>query len=127
MIVYVAGPYRAKTIFGVITNILRARRTAIKLWQHGYVAICPHLNTALFDTIFMAKRSWMVRLWMFLFGNNHLIGCRQFLDGDLEILSICDAICMVKVWIDSEGTKEELMYAEDNGLQVFENVEQAIL
>jgi len=49
VLVYVAGPYNSKTIFGKIYNILRARYWAKKIWRLGFAVICPHSNTAFFD------------------------------------------------------------------------------
>jgi len=48
-VAYISGPYRAATVHGVVENIRRAERVALKYWQLGYAVICPHTNTALFD------------------------------------------------------------------------------
>jgi len=96
-LIFVSGPYRADTTEGVINNIAKARKAAIKLWREGWAVFCPHSNTALFDGL--ADDS----VW---------------LKGDLEILKRCDAIYMLKAWSNSTGSKVELKLAEELGLEV---------
>lgn len=45
----ICGPYRANTIEEITRNIRFAESYAKKYWKFGYVVICPHKNTALFD------------------------------------------------------------------------------
>ena len=45
-VVYLAGPYRAPTEYGVQQNIEAASRVALEGWKLGAVCICPHKNTA---------------------------------------------------------------------------------
>lgn len=85
-IAYIAGSYRARTKLGVIMNILRARRVAIKYWKIGYAVICPHMNTALFDG-HCADSVW--------------------LKGDREILTRCDVVVMMENWKKSAGARAE--------------------
>lgn len=46
-VIYVSGRYSARTVFGRLWNIYKARRVAIRLWKEGwgYIAlVCyPHL------------------------------------------------------------------------------------
>ena len=89
-LVYIAGPYRAKTIYGVAQNIHNAAEVAIKYWKQGCAVICPHKNTGFLD------------------------GCTGELDdhiwlmGDLEMIRRCDAIVMMKNWKESAGARAEL-------------------
>lgn len=48
-LIYIAAPYRAKTIVGLQHNISQAKILAQYQWIKGNAAICPHLNTANFD------------------------------------------------------------------------------
>jgi hypothetical protein len=50
-VIYIADPYRADTERGIIENIRAAEAVAIKVWEAGYVALCPHMNTRLFGGI----------------------------------------------------------------------------
>lgn len=96
-VAYIAGPYRASTPRGILENIRRAEAVAIKVWQSGDAAICPHMNTRLFDGL--APDS----VW---------------LDGDLEILKRCDYVVMVPGWETSSGSREEKRLAESLGMVV---------
>lgn len=90
-LVYLAGPYRADTIYEKGNNIWRARCYAIALWKLGYAVICPHTNGAFFD------------------------GCmpvESFLEGDLEMLRRCDMIAIMPGSEDSEGTQGEIREAK---------------
>jgi nucleoside 2-deoxyribosyltransferase len=97
MIVYVAGPYRGN----VHQNIDNARQVAQELWRKGYAAICPHLNTALFDE------------------DMPDLPVQVYLEGDFQILSRCDAILMIPGWEDSVGSALEYAYAEREGIPIY--------
>lgn len=85
-IAYIVGPYRAKTIFGRMLNVYRARKAAIEYWQKGYIVICPHTNSAHFD----GKASDSV-----------------FLKGYLELVKRVDVLVMLPKWLKSSGSIEE--------------------
>ena len=99
-LVYIAGAYRARTVFGVIRNILKARSISKKLWTKGIYNICPHMNSA-------------------------LLKCNSddvFLNGDLEILSRCDAVLVLDNWYNSKGTIAEIREAEKLNIPVFYDI-----
>ena len=93
-LIYVAGRYRAKTWFGKVWNIYKARRAARRLWLEGWACICPHMNTALFDE-----------------------DC-PYIDGDCVMVARCDAIYMLKGYRSSEGALLELATAKDRGIEI---------
>lgn len=97
-LLYVAGPYRAPTERGLIENIRMAEAIAFQLWHMGFAVICPHLNTAHFGGEDDDS------LW---------------LDGDLEMIRRCDALVTVPVWEHSDGTQQEVWWANWWGLPVF--------
>ena len=97
-VVFVAGPYRADSEQGVHRNIQRARGVAEVLWARGYVALCPHMNTA-----FMGGIS----------PDDH------FLAGGLELLRRCDAVVVCEGWQRSCGTRAEIARAQELGLPVY--------
>ena len=95
-IIYVSGRYRAKTWLGKVWNIYKARRVAQRLWEGGWVVICPHMNTALFkeDDI-------------------------DYIEGDCEIIIRCvDVIYMLKGYESSEGAMLELATAKIKGIEI---------
>jgi hypothetical protein len=96
MLIYVAGPYRGD----VDKNIALARQVAIEIWQKGHTAICPHLNTSHFEM-------------------DCCIPDERYLEGDLDILSRCDAIVMITGWEASIGAKGEHDYASRLGIPVY--------
>ncbi|HRF49353.1 MAG TPA: DUF1937 family protein [Anaerolineales bacterium] len=100
MLVYVSGPYTAKTHDEISANIQAAREVAIKLWEMGHAVICPHLNTAHFEVDCNAKYD-------------------DYMRGDFELLAVCDAIVMLPNWRDSNGAVAELNYANELGMGVF--------
>ena len=96
-LVFVSGPYRSETYEGRQANIERAKEAAIKIWQSGDIAFCPHLNTMNFDG---------------------LVPDDTFLAGDIEILGRCDIIYMLNGWQDSAGSRAEYQYAIEHRLEV---------
>ena len=99
-LIYVSGPYRDSTEWGRILNIRNAEMVAIECWQRGWAVICPHKNTEHFGGI-LPDQAWM--------------------DGDLEMIRRCDAMCMVEGWKTSEGAKLERAEAKRIGIPIYEN------
>lgn len=106
LVAYIAGPYRAKTPYGIVRNIRAAERVAIKYWKQGYAVICPHKNSALMDgSIGNAGDVKMAdgNIWM---------------EGDLAILAKCDVIVMMRRWRQSQGARTEHDFAVKHGIRV---------
>jgi hypothetical protein len=101
--VYVAGPYRANSEHELVINIRKAEAVAQEVWKAGYVAICPHKNTAYFGGICEDK------MW---------------LDGGLELLDRSDAMILVEKWEKSSGTIEEISFAKKNKIPIFNSIEE---
>lgn len=101
-VAYVSGPYRAQTILGVMRNIWRARKVAIKLWKAGYAVICPHLNTAFFP---------QGAAFAELEGEDHI----GYIRGDLAIVNRLipryDMMVILPGWENSVGAREEFLVA----------------
>jgi len=98
-VIYVAGPYRAKTEIELENNIKAAEEVALILWLKGWAVICPHKNTAHFggaapDDVWLA--------------------------GNLELLRRCDAIYMMKGWKWSEGAVAEYKFAKALNIKIVE-------
>jgi len=97
-LIYVAGPFRAPNSWGIQENVMRAMALALKVWQAGHVAICPHANTMFFQGAI--PDDW-------------------WLTGDLVILNRCDAVMMVVGWEESEGARGEETKAYRMNIPVF--------
>src|SRR5262245_24540181 len=102
IVVYIAGPYRAATEYQVLQNIRRAEEVALRVWKAGAACICPHKNTAFFGGA--ADDS----VW---------------LEGDLAIISRCDAVVCVPGWQASAGARGEVELARELSIPVFETIE----
>jgi len=105
-IIYVAGPYTAKTFEAIDFNIQKAKQAAVQLWRAGWAVICPHLNTAHFEIY-----------------EDENLKYQTWIDGDIELLKRCDAIYMLSTWYQSKGAKGELEFAKQNGIKEFYEVD----
>jgi len=100
MIIYISGKYTGGTPKETDQNIAAARKVAVELWNMGYVALCPHLNTANFE-------------------KDCGVPYAQYLSGDLELLSRCDAILLLEGWRGSSGACIERQYALEHEIPIF--------
>lgn len=98
-LIYVAGPFRGPTTWDIEQNVRVAEVEALKLWQLGIAVFCPHLNGRYFIGAVPEDSIWP--------------------NGDLEILSRCDAIYMGPGWSGSPGAHVELTIAMKLGLRCF--------
>jgi hypothetical protein len=103
MIVYVSGRYSGD----IDTNIQKAREAAIELWERGFVALCPHLNTAHFE-------------------RDCKVLYATYIAGDLELLEKCHAVLMLKGWKKSRGATMEFKHACKCGIPIFEDIETLV-
>ena len=96
IVVYISGKYSGE----IEKNIQKAREMAIQVWEAGFTALTPHLNTYRFE-----------------------IDCKcnyeDYIQGDLALLTCCDAILLLEGWGDSKGAIIERDFAIDNHLNVF--------
>ena len=98
-LMYIAGPYRAKTVAEIRQNIENARQVA-EDWvkKEGWYPVTPHLNTAFMDG---------------------LASDSVFLEGALRLLEMCQAVCLVDGWWNSAGTIAEIEHAKNLGKPIF--------
>ena len=97
-VIYIAGKYTDNCAYKVDLNIDMAKRYAIKVWQMGAVALCPHTNSA------------------------HMEGATSdqgFINGTKELMRRCDAIFVCPNWETSSGTKGEIAEATLLEMPVF--------
>lgn len=98
---YLAAPYRADTIHGVVTNIRNAENDAISLWQMGFAVLAPQKNTALLDGL-LPDDVW--------------------LEGALEMLSRCDLAVFAGEWRRSEGCLAEFKRCGELGIPRYDYI-----
>jgi hypothetical protein len=85
-LVYIAGPYRAPTTWGVAQTIHRAREIGAIVAGLGAYPVIPHSNTA------------------------HMDGAADdalWLAGTLELMRRCDGVVMCPGWTSSSGARAE--------------------
>jgi hypothetical protein len=85
-LIYIAGPYRAKTVNGIHNNIAEARKRMEWAWLNNYIPICPHTNSAFTDGLVLDS---------------------LLLAGCLKLLSVCDVILLMRNWRSSIGAIRE--------------------
>lgn len=85
-VIYIAGPFRAPTAWGIAENIRAAERVGLAVARAGGMPLIPHANTAHF----------------------HGEGDDQvWIDGTLELLRRCDAAVFIQGWRRSDGSRGE--------------------
>lgn len=97
-VVYVAGPYRAPTHWGVVQNIRRAEEVGLEVAKLGVMPCVPHLASGSFGGE-MPEEFW--------------------LEGTMDLLRRCDAVVLVPGWRESRGTLDELCEAGALKIPVF--------
>jgi nucleoside 2-deoxyribosyltransferase len=108
-LVYLAGPYRSTSIYGVMQNIREAEDIAVEIWNLGVAVICPHKNSAFLDGAVDEPQD----------ENMMVTGDSIFFKGDLEMVKRCDALVLMPKWYQSQGTRQENTFAVLNGVPVF--------
>ena len=96
-VVYIAGPYRAPTAWGIAQNVRAAEEVGLECALLGAMPLIPHTISA------------------------HMHGelDEQFwIEGTLELLRRCDAVVLVPGWTGSEGTRGEIAEATRLALPV---------
>jgi hypothetical protein len=104
-IIYISGKYSGKTDAETNQNIQKARLMAAKVWELGYPCLCPHTNTSNFEEICSCDYE-------------------DYIEGDLTLLSRCDAILLLDNYEDSTGAKIELSQARELNKQVYYSFEE---
>jgi hypothetical protein len=101
MIIYISGAYSADTQEQTLDNILLAEAHALQIWNMGHSAMCPHLNTKLFECK----------------------GCKaehaHYLEFDMRMLCACEAIFMLPNWQASVGAGMEIELARRIGMPIY--------
>jgi hypothetical protein len=101
MIVYVAGPYSASSgKKDIDLNIEQAFQVSAKLWEAGFTALCPHGNTYHFEKRISLSND-------------------EYVNRDLELVSVCEAMVMTPDWETSRGAIREKEHAEMLGIPVY--------
>lgn len=104
-LVYIAGPYSAKTRAGVEANIARAVALGIQVARLGAMPVIPHANTAHPD--FEAVQPY--QFWI---------------KGTMRLLHVSDAVILTDDWETSGGARGEEAEARELCKPVFKTVQE---
>ena len=102
-LVYIAGPYRARTRWAEEQNVRRAEDAGREVAKMGAYPVIPHANTRPY------------------FGDEQ--PASFWLEGTMELLQRCDAVLLLDKWERSEGARRENDEAKARGIPVFEVIE----
>lgn len=102
-VIYIAGPYTAKTSAAKLDNINKAEYLAKQLTLLGYTCIIPHKITGFWEYE-KPFNEWKVKDW--------LERCC------FPILLKCDAIILTDGWENSNGCLKEVEFAKKNNIQL---------
>src|ERR1035437_7645838 len=100
VLVYISGKYSGD----IDENIKVARKYAIKIWELGYTALTPALNSAHFEIDCNCKYE-------------------DYINGDLIMLDRCDIIFMLPGWQESKGANVEIRFAKRKGMKIVFDLE----
>lgn len=98
-LVYVAGPYRADTPWGIEQNVHNARTWGVALAHAGAYPVIPHSNTAHFDG-HASDEFW--------------------LEGTLALLRKCAGVILIDGWFRSAGARGEMLEARRLGMPILD-------
>lgn len=97
-LIYIAGPFRGPTPLAVRRNVEAARDLGLRVAEAGGYPVIPHTMTSEFDKL-LTDEFW--------------------LEGTMEMLRRCDAICLTANWQQSTGARAEEQTARRLGLPRF--------
>lgn len=101
-VVYIAGPFRAKTGWLIEQNVRRAEELGLAVSRLGVAPLIPHCNTRNFQG--EGEDSY-------------------WLEATMELLRRCDAMILVPGWEKSSGTRAEVNEAARIGIPVFHTLQ----
>lgn len=100
-LVYVGGPFRAKTTWQLVENIRTAEAAGFKLAQLGAIPVIPHTMFGNFD------RTLTDAFWI---------------DATLLLLRQCEAMLVVGDYKSSEGTLGEIQDCKRRNVPTFTSI-----
>ena len=102
-VIFISGRISAPTYYEVWQNVLHAHQASLRLMKRGYATICPHKNTEFFEGALKKDPEDDFEEWI---------------KRDMELLSRCDIIYLLKGWRQSRGSKREHARAKELNLDI---------
>lgn len=91
-LIYIAGPFRAPTLFGLTQNVSSAEQWGLEVALNGHMPVIPHANT-----------------WK-MYGSAPE---EVFLEGTKLLLTKCDGAIFIPGWAVSSGSVGEHELCQD--------------
>ena len=105
-LVYIAGPYRSESAWGIEQNIQVARRAGAEVACLGAYPVIPHANTSHFEGLLP----------------DHLPDDEFWLKATLALMMKCDAVKTIDGWEKSFGACQECKVAKEMSIPVFHSI-----
>ena len=105
ILVYMASPYTHKSARVRHKRFVDVTKAGAKLKEAGFAVVLP-----ITTSVPMVKYSGLKSTW------------EDWKDNDLEFLSCCDALVVLKLdgWKESIGVKAEMVFADQHLIPIFE-------
>jgi len=107
--VYVAGPYSADNVLGVLRNIGHGEDWCSFLFCEGFAPFCPW-----HDKSYAMNES------------NGRPTIQDFKDLSFSWLEVSEAVFLIDGWEKSEGVKAEIAFAKEHGIPVFSDYDELL-
>ncbi len=101
--IYVAGPYSADNVLGVLDNIRKGLRASTQVFLAGGAPFCP----------------WSDFLFHLMTQRGEKLTLQQYYDYSMSWLECCHAVLVVEGWEASPGTLREIERANELGIPVY--------
>ena len=101
--IYVAGPYSADNVLGVLNNIREGMRWSTRLMLDGFAPFCP----------------WLDFHYQLMLREGEQLTVDQYYAYSLAWLRVSDAMFVIPNWTQSKGTQKEILVATELRIPVF--------
>jgi len=108
--IYIAGPYSADNIIGVLDNIRSGTRVSTLVMMAGYAVFVPWLD---FQLAFYVREGEEITKEMYQ-------------KNSLAWLETAHAVLVIEGWEKSLGTKREMDRARELGIPIYYSIEELI-
>jgi len=106
MKVYIAGPYSADNVIGVLDNIRKGIRLSTRVFLMGHSPFCP----------------WLDFLFQLFLRDGESLSVEDYYRYSIDWLLVSDILLVMPRWRNSGGTAEEIVQAFNAGIPIIFDV-----